>query len=1044
MNLLKKSLILIAYILLVSLYAKGQTVSFKHFGIEEGLIHPSVYTINQDKNGFLWIGTGEGICRFDGLKFSRPTSLDTLVGAYSNFCYRSKDGNVWIGYDDGSVFVTDNLVIKNKYRNASAPSIITWISELSNGSILVATQSNGILIFNNNTQSNLKLNDSKIIYTVEEIDQNRLLIGSNDGLWIARRNGENSYIYDSKINAIPETKINCIIRQKNRKGFWIGTAEYGLFQLTYNPAFEVQQFAVTSELKNINIQWVLEDKTNNLWLCTFGKGIYKYSWDQSKQNYILVNNYNQNNGLGDNYIKHAFQDIEGNIWIGTYSNGLTAIMDEAFVFYKYTPNDILSIAVTKEDVWLGSRGVIFRLKNLSSTPVVLSPRNGIPNVAITALALSDEQTLWIGTENSGIYKMSGLTNIPQKFFSSENSVENTINKLVYYNNTLWAATNGGLFAFNLLTGKITKYSTDTELPHNKINDVYIDKKGNVWVATKGQGLYSVLSNKHLKIEGGSEIEFTAITEDKEGNLWASSYGDGVFGFMKDSIINLTEKKGLKSDYGYSIITDEDGSIWVGHRLGISRIHPATHRIITYSTEIGILGDCNPLAVNKDAQGNIRWGTTNGVILYNFLSQKQQHRSPPQVNIISVRISDKEYEIGKPIVLPYGKYRVRIEFVGINFRSPRSVRYQYKLEGWDMAWSEFTDANFAYYPRLEDGKYKFLVRAINAEGLSNETPVEFSITIQPPLWKRWWFISLSIIGIVALLYFYIKYRERKQRKFQEYLEKLLDERTREVMQQKEVIEMKNRDITDSITYAQRIQNSILPSIKKLQELFAGSFIFYQPKDIVSGDFYWFDKISDNKFVIVCGDSTGHGVPGALMSMIGTTLIKDICNRPDVIFPSDILVKLDEEMRSTLNQNFEHAESSDGMDLIACEIDLQNYQITIASAMRPVILYKNGEQIYVSGSKSSIGGIVYKNEYKCFENQTYQLGRGDLIYMFSDGYPDQFGGPLGKKFKMVRLRNLLEDIHNLPMEEQYFQIKNNFNLWKGQFEQVDDVLFMGIRL
>ena len=277
-----------------------------------------------------------------------------------------------------------------------------------------------------------------------------------------------------------------------------------------------------------------------------------------------------------------------------------------------------------------------------------------------------------------------------------------------------------------------------------------------------------------------------------------------------------------------------------------------------------------------------------------------------------------------------------------------------------------------------------------------------------------------------------------------LQKLLDERTREVREQKEELEVKNRDITDSITYAHRIQSSILPSIKKLQENFSGSFIFYQPRDIVSGDFYWFDKISDNKFIIVCADSTGHGVPGALMSMIGATLIKDICTRPDVMTPADVLQKLDSEMMKTMNQNLEAEKSSDGMDLIACEIDLESYVVKISSAMRPLIVYQNGEQIYVTGSRSSIGGEEYIFEDKLFEDHTYKLAKGDLIYMFSDGYPDQFGGPMGKKFKMLRLRNLLRDINHLPMDEQYNHVKSTFNLWKDTLDQIDDVLFMGIRL
>jgi serine phosphatase RsbU (regulator of sigma subunit) len=272
---------------------------------------------------------------------------------------------------------------------------------------------------------------------------------------------------------------------------------------------------------------------------------------------------------------------------------------------------------------------------------------------------------------------------------------------------------------------------------------------------------------------------------------------------------------------------------------------------------------------------------------------------------------------------------------------------------------------------------------------------------------------------------------------------LDERTKEVREQKDEIELKNRDITDSINYAQRIQASILPSLRKLQSIFTGSFVYYAPRNIVSGDFYWFEVIPNTtKFLMVCADSTGHGVPGAFMSIIGTTLLKDIFNRPDVHKPSDILTLLDNELKTTLNQNVDGERPNDGMDIIVCEIDTRTYLARFASAMRPFIVYQNGEQLYFKGSRSSIGGQV--KEEKIFEDVELQLTKGDLIYMFSDGYPDQFGGPLGKKFKMVRLKNLLKDIHEKPMEEQYNYVKSNFDLWKGELEQVDDILFMGIKI
>jgi len=179
------------------------------------------------------------------------------------------------------------------------------------------------------------------------------------------------------------------------------------------------------------------------------------------------------------------------------------------------------------------------------------------------------------------------------------------------------------------------------------------------------------------------------------------------------------------------------------------------------------------------------------------------------------------------------------------------------------------------------------------------------------------------------------------------------------------------------------------------------------------------------------------------MIGTTLIKDIISGQTVESPAELLHTLDHEIMAALNQNIEAERSNDGMDIIVTEIDLDSLFVRISSAMRPMIVYQNGEQIYVRGSRSSVGG-QYEKEEKDFETNEYQLSRGDKLYMFSDGYPDQFGGPLGKKFKMVRLKNMLRDIHEKPMEEQYQYIKNNFELWKEEHPQVDDVLFMGIEL
>jgi serine phosphatase RsbU (regulator of sigma subunit) len=344
--------------------------------------------------------------------------------------------------------------------------------------------------------------------------------------------------------------------------------------------------------------------------------------------------------------------------------------------------------------------------------------------------------------------------------------------------------------------------------------------------------------------------------------------------------------------------------------------------------------------------------------------------------------------------------------------------------------------------LEDGEYSFWVKACNSDTCT-EQKMLFTIKIRNPFYKTWWFVLLMIAAILGLGYIVIMIRERKQRILQEYLENELKARTREVRKQKEEIEVKNRDITDSINYAQRIQFSVLPSTSTLLEHCSGAFIFYRPRDIVSGDFYWFDYFpQNNRLLVVCADSTGHGVPGAFMSLIGTTLIKDIAMRSEVLDPAEILYSLDKNVQSTLNQNRDSEQANDGMDIIVCEINTETHFTKIASAMRPYIVYHDGAPTVYKSSRASIGGQYLEN--KAFHTDEMQLSKGDSIYMFTDGYTDQFGGPSGKKLKMNRLQNILNDIHTRDMDEQYRVIKDNFDLWKGHASQIDDVLMIGVKI
>ncbi len=1032
-----------------------QNYRFQTYGPEDGLSDNFIYNIIQDQNGYLWLGTGEGIARFDGFTFTNTFPGDTLPKSPVRKSFTDSKNTVWFGFDNGHIAILKGhrfslLMPEPKYTSA-----IKGFVEDKEGYILAATQSRGIIrISPDNTLSYITEGlEGMVITSLCMTGAGNILIGTFDGLYLFKYiPGKENLELIENFKDLSYSNIHAIYPAPGNTHYLIGTEDQGLFMVTEETGIQattacsIKRIGENYKLSNYNIQDIHQDREGNLWIATEGNGIVilKTNGDHTYYDMLI---FDESNGLETRYIKDIYEDIEGNYWFASYGGGLIVLRNRSFMFYTFEnlnfSNDILSIYTDGDTYWLGGDGRLLKAGLNGTRAEIYDTDRGMPPDKITSLYRDVNGTVWIGTAQSGLFRIKKGENRVQKYYVSSNSLENIINSISSKESKLYVATNGGLLIFDLKTGKFEKMTTSEGLPHNRIRHIFIDSKDQTWIATRSNGIFNVETKNELTIDIRAELEFISIAEDKYGNLWAATSGDGVFMFNSDSLLHYATYNGLRSNYCYSLAIDPNGMVWVGHRLGMSRINPETDNIQIFSVEQGISADCNFNAVTGNLKDNLVFGTTQGLIIYDH-TQEKIHNTPPILNITGLKISDHDHDFTQPVYLPYNIYKIRIDFIGINLGNPGEVRYQYKLEGYDD-WSEYTDIPFVIYSRLEDGSYTFLLRACNEKGICTETPLSLKINIKIPVWKTLWFMFLVLFTLVASVFIIIKLRERKQKQLQEYLQKALDERTKEVMEQKEEIENKNRDITDSINYAQRIQASILPPIKRLTNYFSGSFVFYQPKDIVSGDFYWYDKVWGNKFLLVCADSTGHGVPGAFMSMIGTTLIKDICSRKEVRSPSQLLQTLDNEIRDALNQNKETEKSNDGMDIIVAEIDLDTKILRLASAMRPVILYLNKEQIYVKGSRNSVGGrFEDEDEEKEFTDEVFELSKGDIVYMFSDGYPDQFGGPLGKKFKMVRLKNLLRDIHEKPMDEQYNYVKNNFMLWKEELEQVDDVLFMGIKI
>ena len=270
-------------------------------------------------------------------------------------------------------------------------------------------------------------------------------------------------------------------------------------------------------------------------------------------------------------------------------------------------------------------------------------------------------------------------------------------------------------------------------------------------------------------------------------------------------------------------------------------------------------------------------------------------------------------------------------------------------------------------------------------------------------------------------------------------------SKEINHQRDIIEETNKDIVSSIHYAKRIQKALLASDSMLEKNLPEHFVLYKPKDIVSGDFYWGELI-DDKFLICTGDCTGHGVPGAFMSLLGVSFLNEIVKERKITRPDLIFNHLRDDIIKVLNPEGTLDEGKDGMDAALCSFDFKKMTLQFACANNPLWVIRENNLIEFKPDKQPIGmfDIHEGEEQKAFNLQTFQLQKGDLIYSFTDGYADQFGGPKGKKFKYKQFQDLLLGICNNPLKEQHTQLNKTIEEWKGTLDQVDDILVIGIKI
>jgi serine phosphatase RsbU (regulator of sigma subunit) len=317
---------------------------------------------------------------------------------------------------------------------------------------------------------------------------------------------------------------------------------------------------------------------------------------------------------------------------------------------------------------------------------------------------------------------------------------------------------------------------------------------------------------------------------------------------------------------------------------------------------------------------------------------------------------------------------------------------------------------------------------------------------PPWYRTIWAYLLYVIAFILFLYGAIQFSNRRIRKQKEHLEQVVKERTAEVVEQKaeiekqkEIVEEKNRDIMDSIRYAKRLQDAILPTNEYIRDCFREAFVFFRPKDIVSGDFYFVRKI-ENKVYFAAVDCTGHGVPGAFVSIVGNNALNRALKEYGLTTPSDILDKLTELVVDAFRQEG-ILDVRDGMDIALCCLDLDTKILEYAGANNPLYIISGEELTEIKANKQPVGLF---EERVPFTNHEVQLNDHDVVVLFTDGYADQFGGPQGKKYKYAKFKNFLIDHSQEPLSELHTHLVGEFDEWIEGHEQIDDVCILGVRV
>lgn len=1071
---LKKVFILLLMVSF-SVFLFGQSPILESFKVLKNQKKVSVNCIYQDHLGYLWLGTNYGLVKYDGVNFTLFNEKDSLLDLNITALIQDHEHALWIGHESGNITVYSN----NKFRAFNPEEGLSKrpISQCyidTDNRLWFATKGEGLYYYwgkNRKRLYNLNTDDGLLddyVYDVIQDTSGKLYIATDKGISIYDIELKQ---FTGKINmngGLPDNIVKDL-EIIDTSDLWIAMEDAGICK--YN--LKTKQFTTFSAWNFGSLNNIKVLSNNEIWASTKRNGIVKTSIDAN--NVAWYKQFKKNTGLASLKTNVVFADRENNLWMGT-KNGLSIRKNNGIEFFNQHHGleftSVFSFTIDNMgNYWIASPEGLYKLSmdemgNLTQTR--LFNTDAFAYHSFISLYKDLRGYIWAGTYGFGVYKINP-ENLSYTALNTNNGLAN--NNVIHItgdDEAIWFSTlGGGVSKFCYDNQCFKNFDVNTGLSSNYIYSIFIDNHDCKWIATDGDGIYNICNDTiskitHPLIDSLATISY-GFTSDNKNHIWINTAGQGVLKIVNDStIIHYNELNGLTSNRVQSIINDANGNIILVSNEGMDMLQTQKNTFAYYGEDENVAyTEPNLNAVYKDAQHNVWIGTGKGLI--KFLKPDTNVATLPKVQITSKSLFFKKITTNKTL-FKYNENHLSFEYIALWFKAPESIVYRYKLNGYDIDWRTETTTRSVTYSNLPYGDYEFVVQAKYQNGIWSDTPhSHYVFKIKPPFWKTLWFLIPMGVMLLFSIYMFVQLRTRKLQKDKDFLEAEVQRRTAEIQKQKEEIEaqrdeieaqrnyvMEQRDkieeqnkaITDSIMYASRIQKAILPPIEDFKQLLGDFFVFFKPRDIVSGDFYYLNA-KNNQIVVAAADCTGHGVPGAFMSILSVSLLNKIIGEFSEHFDAaTILAHLRVEIKKSLRQTTEHFETKDGLDISLCVIDNHKKSLQFAGAYNPLFIVRNGEAIIYKADKMPIG--IHLKDNEAFTNNLLELQSNDMLYMYSDGFQDQFGGPDKRKYLAKNMRNFILKNAHQPTKIQRQLLDHEFTRWKGNDNQIDDVLVIGIRV